>query len=526
MKTLIPQKSTLRACIATSLLLLTLAACDDNDSSDVGYVKLYNLSYDSPTMYLTLDEDLSSDSDDDDEHYEATYTGLDYGSAHSNIEVENQDYEYQIAWQSDDDSTDTDDLEVVYEDEIDILEDTIHLIVFHNSILSPEVSVYAIPEIDEDEVDDDSDDDLFNLRVLNMHPNGDAIDLYMSEDDESFSEAELFSSANFLELSDNQKVDQDDYIFYITTAGSNEVLFTSESIPFSYASQNIMIVKDNNGPGSSLYTLDKMSDSSVTEYVDEQSDAQFSAYNAVEKNDLLDENYNQNEEMALHLGDIGNTPIIDALAYGEMSELLLMASADYSLNLTTTVDDGLTPLLSRILLSLAENTNQTLFIYTEEVRVEDEYGENIIIIIDEDGTVVYEMEMNMYTLAVENSLATSIYQHEVEIVNLIQSDDFSSVNVYFVKSDETVDTALYSRSVNYKKNSAITLPNNSFDVYVIATDNDSRTILSQFKLTLDEDSIEQFLILEVEIDGCDEDDVDCFVYKATLLPQTPSSDDE
>ena len=39
-------------------------------------------------------------------------------------------------------------------------------------------------------------------------------------------------------------LDQDDYIFYITAAGSDEVLFTSASIPFSYSSQNIMVIKN------------------------------------------------------------------------------------------------------------------------------------------------------------------------------------------------------------------------------------------------------------------------------------------
>ncbi|WP_057829939.1 hypothetical protein [Colwellia sp. TT2012] len=86
---------------------------------------------------------------------------------------------------------------------------------------------------------------------------------------------------SYQQLSDNKKLAQDDYIFYITTAGNDEVLFSSSSIPFAYSSQNIMIVKDNMGAGSSPYVLDKMSDSAVIEYVDAEAEAQFRAYNAV-----------------------------------------------------------------------------------------------------------------------------------------------------------------------------------------------------------------------------------------------------
>lgn len=495
-------QQTLKSCLAASLLLFILLGCDSSDDgSGEGFVKLYNLSKDSPTIYLTLDEDLSKDSDDDDEHYEATYTGLGYGSAHSNISLENKNYEYQLAWQ-DEDSTDTDDLEVIYESDITILEDTIHLLVLNNSVLSPEVTTYVIPEIDDD---DDATDDLFNLRVLNMHTNEVAIDLYISQEDKTFNEAELFSSVSYLELSDNQKLDQEDYIFYITAAGTDEVLFTSSSIPFYYASQNTMIVKNNNGAGTSSYSLDKMSDSSVIEYVDSESESQFSVYNAIETQDEL---VDYQGEFALHIGGVSNTPIIASLSYGKLSNQIEMASGDYSLDINTIENN--TSLLSNALLSLVENTNQTIFVYSEDEYVDDDNDGDI----DEDGDgIIDEIEVDIYTLAIDNSLLTSIYQHEVEIVNLIQSDDFSQVDVYFVRSDETINTATYSREVNYSKNSAITLTNNTYQVFVVAKNHDTSIILNSFELILNEDSNEQFLVLETS-------DNSPTGYKATMITQT------
>lgn len=506
MKTLPPTKSTLRTCIASSLLLLSLVGCDDDDNTTgEGYVKLYNLSADSPSIYMTVDEDLSTDSDDDDEHYEGTFSGLDYGDAHSNILLDSLSYEYQLAWQ-DDDSSDVDDLTVIYEDALTITDDTIHLVVLSNSVLTPDVVVYDIPVIDDD---DDTDDDLFNLRVLNMHSNQEAVDFYISEEDETFNEAVLVGSYSYQELSDNQKVDQDDYIFYITTAGSDEVLFTSSSIPFYYSSQNIMIIKDNNGAGASSYSLDKMSDSAVIEYTDAEAEAQFSAYNALAiQDDLAD----YQGELALHLGGISDTPKIASIAFGELSEPLVLASGDYSIDLTTATDN--TPLLSNHLFSVSENTNKTVFVYSELEYV-DEDGDGDI---DEDNDgVIDEIEVGVYTLIIENSLLTSIYQHEVEIVNLIQSDDFSQVQVYFVRSDETIDSSAYSSEVNYKTSSGITLKNNTYQVFVVAKDNGSEIVLDNFELILDEESTEQFLILEAS-------DEAATGYKSTLLTQAPVSE--
>jgi hypothetical protein len=242
----------LKNCVTASILLFILLGCESSDdSSGEGYVKLYNLSKDSPSIYLTVDENLTEDNDDDD-HYEQTYSAISYGNANSNINLTSQDYFYQLAWQ-DDDSTATDDLSVIYENSLVIATDTIHMIVLSDSILSPQVMVHSIPVIDDE---DDTTDDLFNLSVLNMHSNQQAVDFYFSKENESFNEAVLVGQYSYQQLSDSQKLDQDDYIFYITTAGSDEVLFRSDSITFAYSSQNIMVVKENTGAGTSPYVLD------------------------------------------------------------------------------------------------------------------------------------------------------------------------------------------------------------------------------------------------------------------------------
>jgi len=494
----------LKICLAASLLLFILIGCDSSDENSAeGYVKLYNLSKDSPSIYLTLDENLSEDNDDDN-HFEKTYSAIAYGNANSNISLTSQDYFYQLAWQNEDSAT-TEDLSVIYEHSLTIAADTIHMIVMSDSVLSPEIKVHKIAVIDDE---DDTSNDLFNLSVLNMHSNQQAIDFYYSKENESFSDAILVGQYDYQQLSDNHKLDQDDYIFYITTAGSDEILFKSSSIAFAYSSQNIMVVKDNSGAGSSPYLLDKMSDSQVIEYVDAEAEAQIRAYNAVANHEEL-ESYQQT--FALHINGVSDAPAITSLPYGEVSDALTFASGDYSVDLTTTADNS--PLLSNHLLSLMENTNKTLFFYAEQEYVDTDNDGNI----DENGDgIIDEIEVNLFSLIVENSSLTSIYEHEIEIVNLIQSDDFSHVSVFFVRQDETIESATYHTETYYKNTNSLLLKNNNYHVFVVANDNGSAIILKSFELILDEQSNEQFLILEKSEDSPTG-------YKTTLFAQAPET---
>ena len=490
-----------KSALAASILLFILLGCDSSDTSnEEGYIKLYNLSNDAPGIHLVVDEDFSQTSEDED-HYENTFSSIAYGDANTNIPLASQDYYYQLAWQ-DGDSNATEDLAVLYESSLEISAEMIHMIVLNNSILSPQVTVHSFPVIDDE---DDNTNDLFNLRVLNIHTNQQAIDFYLSKENESFNEAVLIGQFAHQQLSDNQKLDQDDYVFYITLAGSDEVLFRSKSIAFAYSSQNIVIVKDNYGAGTSPYVVDKMSDSTVIEYVDADAEAQFSAYNGVSSHQQLVD-YQQN--FSMHINGITSTPAIDTLAFGEVSNAVTLASGDYSIDLTN--EDNSQNYLSNQLLSVAENSNNTLFFYAEETYIDaDNDGD-----IDENGDgVIDEIAVNLYSLIVENSPLTSSYEHEIEIVNLIQSDEFSSVTVYFVRADETIGSAQYHREISYKNTNDVLLKNNSYQVFVVAKENSSSIILNTFDLVLNEQSSAQFLVLE-------KSDAAPTGYKTTLFNQS------
>jgi len=486
-------KSNLFSTVSPSKVLLfssalMLAGCGgSDDSSNVGYVKFYNSSKNAPDIILTLDQDLESDDDDDADNFEVTFNGVAYTEALSSFEIDTDSYFYEMGWQ-DEDSSDRDDLELVAQGQITVTTDTIQLLVLSDDIAAPQVDTYSIEVLDDDE---DEDEDLFNLRVLNLHPDSTGVDVYMSESDETFNEATLVGQYNYKQLSDNQKFDQDEYIFYITKSGTQEVLFTSGDIDYAYPAQYVMIVRENTGSGISPYAMDRMSTSSMTEYLDTDSEAKFRAYNAIIEHELLP---NYTGTLDIYINGVDDEAEITALEQGHYSETKVQDKGDYSLDLL--IPGTSERLLSNHLLSLAENTNKTVFFYLNEEDVDlDGDGD-----VDENNDgIVDEIEVTINSLVVANSTRESIYDHQITMIDLVDSDDFNFVKFYFVRSDETIETALYNRSAVYTQPESIYLQNNTYQVFAVAEVDSSEIILSSFEMILNEDSDELFLIVEVDI---------------------------
>ncbi|MDO7084240.1 hypothetical protein WNY51_10315 [Pseudocolwellia sp. AS88] len=480
------------------VMVLMLSACGSSDDDDsTGDIRFYNLSPNAPAIYLTIDEDLD---DEDDDAYEKTYTGIEFLSLSSATSIENGDYFYEIAFQNDD-STSRDDLEILLEGSLNVVKESTQLLVLNGDVSSPELLIYNVPTIDDD---DDADDDLFNLQVLNMFASDQNVAMYMSKDDETFNEAVFVGEFSYQTLSDNQKFDQETYIFYLADVDTNEVLFESDEITFSYATQYIITVRANITEGGSPYTIDLISTSSITEYIDINSQSTFKAYNAIKTHELLPE---YQGDVTLTLENLASTATTSVFSYGSFSEELVQESGDYSVMITNP-DTG-NVMIENHLLTLPEDSDKTIFFYIQEDSVDaDGDGD-----IDEnnDGQID-EIEITIQSLVVDNSNDSSIYDHKMTSVNFIDSDDFSLVRLYYVKNSELIDTTSNEQSVSYGDSSTITLLNNTYIVYVVAQDDSSELILTSFELILDEDSVPQYIILE-------NDDSTATGYRATLADQ-------
>ncbi|MDG1752214.1 MAG: hypothetical protein P8I03_11205 [Thalassotalea sp.] len=472
-----------KSCLA-SLVIFGMTACNSSDSDDdnnPGYIKFYNASKNSPAIYLTIDEDLDTSEDDE---TEITFSSVGYTEALGTYEIDINDYFYELAWQ-DGDSSVRSELEMIYQSELSIEKNTLKLVVLNDDVTAPDVVVYDIPVIDDD---DDDTYSLFNFNVLNVSTNTSVIDVYISESDETFNEAELLGSYQNKELSENQKFDQGSYVYYITYAGSDEVIYQSDAVDYYYSAQYIMVIRENTGVGSSPFIMDKVSNSSRVEYIDFNAEARFRVYNAISMNDLLPA---YQGDVTLHVNEIDDTPEIELLNYGQLSEALNVDSGDYSLSLLASNTE--TSLVSHHLLSLSENANKTVFFYADEENVDNDGDGNV----DEDGDgIVDEKEVTIHSLVIDSSDNTSIYGHEITAVNLADNEDFNLVNIYFVRNDETIDSAYYHRSFSFADHETLYLNNNTYQVYVVAQENSSNIILDSFELILDEDSTDQFIVIE------------------------------
>jgi hypothetical protein len=474
--------------ILTMSISLALSGCDSDSSDNTGYIQFYNLSSTAPDIYLTVDQY------DDDDYDDLTYSGVSFTGITGRLEFDTDTYDLEFSWQ---DEYNSSDLEIIHTEELKVKNDIVHFMVMTGDVSSPEMTTYEIDIRDDDELDDDSDDDLFNIRLLNMHSSAGSVDLYYSESDETFDEAVLISQAAYKEMSENQKYDQDDVIFYVTLANSNEVVFQSTDISFSYAAEYIMVVRENTGTGTSPFILDVVSTSSSTEYSDVNSESEYRVYNGIVENDLLPD-YTGDFDFYIDYEDATSTAVVSDLSFGEFSDAVTTTSGDFAMTLKTPTD---VDLVTSHLLSLTENTSSTVFFYLlEEAVDEDDDGD-----VDEDGDgQVDEYQIAINSIVVENSQSESVYSHQVKVVNLIDEgedeleDDFAYIQVYFVKSDETIANADQSIGAVFATPSSVELLNNTYEVTVIGyfSTGDNGKYMSSETLTLDEDSKSKYLVLE------------------------------
>ena len=462
-----------------------LSACSSSDDDDSeGYIKFYNASPDSPSIYLTLDEDLDEDTDDE---FEQTFSPVAYGKAGSRISLESRSYFYELAWQNEESSARTD-LEIVDEGEIQVNSDNTHWIIMTDSIQAPQVLTISIPTISDDQSDQDAEDSIFNLRMINLHSDVPDVDIYASDTDQTFSEATLLANLALNTVSDNFRLDRDQYKFYITLSGEENVLFTSDEINYAFGGQFLLALRENIGTGGSPFVMDNIGTSTIVQYDALESTANISVYNGLSSSSLVTD-YAE----AINVEIQGPTDIDDIteLEYGDFSESYVVESGDYRFNVINTENDSF--LLQNRVLSLAKNTNKTLFLYWTEEEVDDDNDGNVD--ENEDG-VVDEIRPVVSTLSVDNSNRSRLYDKEIKLLNLVTSDDFRTVTVYFVKSDEIIDTAENSRNLAEGSSSSVILLNNTYQVLVVASIDNNDIILDDLSLTLSEETKDLFLILE------------------------------
>jgi hypothetical protein len=451
---------------------LAVSACSGSSSdSGTGYYQLYNASANAPKIYMSIDD--------------TDFSGVSSGNLSSFIEADVGEQSVELSRQDDDNS-----YLALYSDTLKTKSDMAQLLVVTGDISSPSILTYQY-EIE----NPDDEDEQFTFHLLDLSSSDQSIDVYLSKDDETFNEAQLLSQLSFGEFSDSQYFTSDEsYRFYITYAGSDEILYQSESIYFGYTSQYIIAIRDNSGVGDSPFMIEKLSQSSYIEnYPDEDSGAAFNVFNGITSNELLP-NYQGYISVALQQTETSET--IENLSFGSLSSTLNVPFGDYQMSIT---GENNQIIAKNQRLSLPANSLKTVFFYqtVEEANLADDDNTN-------DETKLY-----INALTVENSNRNSVYDHQISLINLI--DDYDGVNVYFVRSDETIDTATYNSYNTIASPVTLTLLNNTYDIYVVGKEDNTDVILASSSVTLDENSGDLFLVMTTDsqtISG----------YNAQLIP--------
>ncbi|WP_394176532.1 hypothetical protein [Thalassotalea litorea] len=464
-------------------MMVTLTACtgEEDDSNDYGAIKFYNASSNSPDIFFTIDEDLE---DEDEDAFEATYQYNGYGEASATRELETKTYYLEFAWQSDDSSS-RDDLTLLHETQVSIEQEQLTLFVLDGDISNSTLLQYHLPIIDDENDDEES---LFNLSILNLHNQFNSLQLHISLANETFNESMPVTQFEYQQMSDNIKLTQEEYIFYLTLPDSDEVLFQSDSVNFPYSNQYLFMIKPSHGIGESEFSIDILSASSFLALAHDGETGQLRIYNGIETHELLP---GYTGQITTNLTTLGDEIAIDSLQIGTYSDVYSAQRGDYSIDLVASDSDQ--PLLSNHLLTLSENAYKTVFFYLNEENVDyDGDGD-----VDEDGDgYVDEIDVKIQSMVVENNLNESLYQHNLQLLNLVNHDDYASIRLYFVRSDELIETAVHWRTAWFATPAEITLTNNTYEVYAVTQDDSSDIILASELLVLDEDSQNQFILLE------------------------------
>ncbi|MDN4501970.1 hypothetical protein QX776_06135 [Alteromonadaceae bacterium BrNp21-10] len=404
----------------TSVAALTLSGCggsssdDDTSSFEYSYIQFYNGVANSKSTLATL-----TDNDDAD----SSIGSASYADVTSMVTV-TPDTEYL--------------LNLSYADEdgqqIDFAEQDIKLVTSHRQLVMF-VGDYENPQlITIDHLREDLDNE-FRLFFVNTTSKVVPLEILVAEVGDGIEDAVTVGNISFGNVIESDVFDLAEYHIFIVNADTGEQIFDSEGINFIYSTEYVVVLKDTFGPSQSQIALDVITSStSVYEYDDLSALAEFRLYNA--EKDVGD----------LNVSISGNTPVtLNEIEPLSMTDFNTVEFGDYQFSIQT---DSLSA--KNMLLTLNQNESKTMIVYRDQA-------------------------LGMRAVNFAQNRVSSSYQHVLKIVNLI--DDFDDVQVYFVKEDETIDTAdEYITGLSFADVNSKVLTSNSYNILLVHEDDNTNQV--------------------------------------------------
>jgi len=416
----------MKSTLPQALLLLTslfgLAACGGSDSDDSSYpqayIQFYNGSANSAYTYIELDDD--------------SLGGADYGDSTSVYSSDSGDKELEL-YRLDSNSQ----RQNLYTETLQLSTTEKALVMVSGDYQAAEVVVHKIERKDDYEEE-------FDLYFTSMLSNNQGYDLYMAEAGVPFADAYLVATGNYQALThgenwqtddDNNYWQQGEYVFYITRSGEQELVFQSEAVDMQYAAEYVAVLRQGNSGIESNLALDFVYNSStVQSYQDINASAQYRVYNSL--SDDVTVSLNAAEQVANF-----------EVSTSRLSEYAHIAYGDYQLS----VHQQEQVLMQNVLVTLNQGQSKTLLLYRDP-------------------------QQNVASVALQETGLPQLYEHDVHAVNL--SDEYDAVDLYFVRQDETVETAEFKLTGLDRGESAhIRLPDDYYELVAVYENSSDESIL-------------------------------------------------
>ena len=288
----------------------------------------------------------------------------------------------------------------------------------------------------------------FRLFASSVVEGDSQYDVYMADAGESFTEAHKLGTLgyqDFTELSywggsagDNFSLG--DYVIYLTLPGQTSAIFQSTPVKFSFSTEYALVIRATAGANSGNLEVDLVANSSsVATYPDVNESAQYRVYNSIDAS------------LSVTLAGSGDNQNTLDVAAKTISDFNSLSFGNYRLSASLVNDNSVG--FNNHFVTLNQGESKALVLY-------------------------YNADNVLSSLAFNESTLPQSYQFQIEIANLIT--DFSSLEIYFIRANETLDTAKYHVSaLNFAKTKSITLPDDNYEILVLAESEGTQLLLER-----------------------------------------------
>jgi len=285
---------------------------------------------------------------------------------------------------------------------------------------------------------EESFEDESRIFVANLSANYNKVDIYTAAETDDFSKATLLETVSAKEITTTGKMlKRGKYKLFITPAGVKTPFFEAAAYNFQYTTSYVLVVRDKLGAMQQQVSLDVVTNSTTVEALEHRlAKGQVRIYNSLD---------NQQGQIA-----INSLPVAD-LVQDTLTSYIQLDKNDYSLSV---LDQNNQLLLNNVLLTVNAGQSKSVLLFRDA---------------DQKVGVVSFTEKNL----------PQIHEHEINVANLVS--DFKNLHVYFVRQNETIETAKFHvKALEFKKYATLVLPKDFYSISLVnVADNGTISLLDK-----------------------------------------------